>query len=224
MPRFCSLILEPSSTLRSLMIKPIPALVAIALVAVSCSHGVSRIQTRSLPTPNPTTYSFPLPLEEVHTRALEAFSSKHQTDKPMFARSRSTMDLASVFSAECSTNAINGTAVFRDPGNSHDIYLHTFHTPFVLSSVYRGREGGLPFIATFHLHLTRSSSDTVVTVTASDTEVVNGTKFGMGSCGPGQKWNCKRVRPTTVEEYTVLRYLGRALGATNMPDLILPAQ
>gem|GEM_PF-5888514 len=206
------------------MTKHIPAFVAVALVAVSCSHGVSRIQTRALPASNPTTYSFPLPLEEVHTRALEAFSTKHQMDKPVFARSSSEIRLESIFSAECSTNAISGAGVFRDPANTHDIYLDTFHTPFVLSSVYRGREGGLPFIATFHLHLACSGSNTMVTVTASDTEVVNGTKFGMGSCGPGQRWNCERVRPTTVEEYTVLRYLGRYLGATNMPAVILPTQ
>ena len=114
--------------------------------------------------------------------------------------------------------------LFRDPLNAHDIYLHTFHTPFAISSVYRGRAGGLPFIATFHLHLRPAGSSTVVTVVASDTEVVNGTKFGFGPCGPGRGWNCERVRPTTVEEYSVLRYLGRYLGITNMPAVILPTQ
>lgn len=114
--------------------------------------------------------------------------------------------------------------MFHDAANAHDIYLHTFHTPFVISSVYRGRDGGLPFIATFHLHLTTSGSNTLVAVTASDTEVVNGTKFGFGPCGPGQGWNYARVKPTTVEEYSILRYLGRSLGVTNMPGVILPKE
>ena len=195
-------------------------ILAVALVAVSCIRG---IQTHPLPAPNPTTYSFAVPLEQVHTGALQAFSIEHQIHEPVFGRSSGPVHLESVLSAECSTNAVFGEAVFRDPANAHDIYLHSFHTPFAVSSVYRGRDGGLPFIATFHLHLTSSGSDTVVAVTASDSEVVNGTKFGFGPCGPGQGWNCERVRPTTVEEYSILRYLGRYLGITNMPAVVLPA-
>ena len=197
---------------------------AVALVAVSCSHGVSRIQTHSLLSRNPTTYSFPLPVEEVHIRALQAFSIEHQVKKPIFARSRSSVPLEFVLTAECSTNTILRKALFADPANAHDIYLHSSHTPIIVSSVYRGRNGGLPFIASFHLHLAAAGSETVVTVTACDTEVINGTKFGIGSCGPGQKWNCVRVAPTTVEEYSILGYLGRYLGITNMPPVVLPAQ
>ena len=36
--------------------------------------------------------------------------------------------------------------------------------------------------------------------------------------------NCEPVKPTTVEEYSILRYLGNYLGITKMPDVILPAQ
>ena len=202
--------------------KILTTLFAVALVAVSCSRGVSRVETRSLPSPNPTSYAFPLPLEEVRTKALQAFSIDHQVDQPIFGRSALAARLEDTVSAECATNAVFGEAMFRDPTNAHDIYLHTFHMPFVISSVYRGRDGGLPFIATFHLHLASSGSDTVVTVTAADTEVVNGTKFGFGPCGPGQG-NCyERVKPTTVEEYYILRYLGSYLGVTNMSDVILP--
>ena len=208
---------------RSRMSKSFTVVLAVAFAAVSCSHGVSRIRTRSLPSPNPTSYSFPLPLEEVHTRALQAFSSEHQSRKPIFGKSASPVHLESILSVECLTNAVVGKALFADPTNAHDIYLHSSHSPFTTSSVYRGSDGGLPFIATFHLHLASSGSNTVVTVTASGAEVINGTKFGIGSCGPGQRWNCVRVRPTTVEEYSILGYLGRHVGITNMPAVILPA-
>src|SRR5262245_61938267 len=196
----------------------------VALAAVSCSHGVSRIQTRSLPSPNPTAYSFPLPVEDVHTRALQAFSRDHQYKEPIFKKPARTDYWESVLWVECSTNAAFGRAVFADPANAHDIYLHSSHAPFATSSVYRGRDGGLPFIADFHLHLAGSGSDTVVTVRASEPEVVNGTRFGIGSCGPGQHWNYVSVKATTVEEYSILSYLGRYLGITNMPPVILPAQ
>ena len=206
------------------MTRPYTTMFAAALIAVSCSRDVSRVQTRSLPSPNPTTYSFPLPVDEVRGRALEAFSINHQVSYPIFGHSEQAARLENVLTAECSTNAVFGKAVFLDATNANDIYLHTFHTPFVLSSVYHGRNAGLPFIATFHLHLTTNDSHTIVAIAASDTEVVNGTKFGFGSCGPGQGWNCQRVAPTTVEEYTILRYLGGYLGITNMPEVILPAE
>jgi hypothetical protein len=202
--------------------------VALATAAVSCSHDVSRILTCSLPHPNPTSYTFPLPPTEVHTKALEAFSSERQTQAPIFSKSTGKVRLISVLSAECLTNAVQGKAVFDDPANARDVYLHSFHTPFVNSSVYRGCDGGLPFCAAFHLHLadatTHAGLATVVTVTASDTEVLNGTKFGIGSCGPGQKWNWVKVKPTTVEEYSILTHLGRHLGITNMPAVLLPAE
>ena len=206
------------------MTKSLTASLAVALVSVSCSLGVSRVQTRPLPTPNPTTYLFPLPLEEVRTRSLQAFSIEHQIDRPVFERPASTAHLKSILSAECSTNAVFGEAILRDPANTHDIYLHTFHSPFAISSIYHGRDAGLPFIATFHLHLTTSGSNTFVAVTASDTEVVNGTKLGFGPCGPGPGWNYARVKPTTVEEYSILRYLGSFLGITNMPVVTLPKE
>jgi len=206
------------------MIKHFTCLVCIAFFAVSCSHGVSRVQTRTLATPNPTTYSFPLPLEEVHAKALNAFSNRHQLEQPVFANAKGRSGFEEIFSAECATNAVFAADIFQDPANANDIYLHTFHSPFVLSSVYHGRDGGLPFVANFHLHLATNNSNTVVSVTASDTEIVNGTKFGIGSCGPGQMWNWERVAPTTVEEYAILRYLGGYLGVTNMPAVMTPTQ
>jgi len=197
---------------------------AAALVAVSCSHNVSRIRTHSLPSPNPTSYSFSVPVEEVHTRALQAFSRDHQYKEPIFKKPAKTDYWESVLSVECSTNASSGKTVFADPANAHDLYLRSSHTPIAISAVYRGHDGGLPFMADFHLHLVGSGSDTVVSVKASEPELVNGMKFGIGSCGPGRHWNYVKVKPTTVEEYTVLAYLGRYLGITNMPPVILPAE
>jgi hypothetical protein len=192
-----------------------------AFAAVSCIGSVTRVQTASLPIPNPTSFSFPLPLAEVHVKAWQAFSIEHQIDQPIFG-SCTNISFESTLFAECSTNAVFGEAVFRDPANTNDFYLHTFHKPFVVSTIYHGRDGGLPLIATFHLHLAASGSNTVVTVTASDTEVITGTKFGFGPCGPGQGCVYESVKPTTIEEYTILRYIGDYLGAANMPEVIKP--
>ncbi len=191
------------------------------MLAVCCSGHASPVLTRALPQPNPTSFSFHLPLEEVRSRALQAFSIEHQVDEPIFALSTNS-NIESTLFAECSTNAVFSEAIFRNPANTNDIYLHTFHAPFVVSTVYYGHDGGLPFIALFHLHLVADGSNTIVSVTALDAEVVNGKKFGSGPCGPGYGWVYKSVKPTTVEEFSVLRYLGRYLSVTNMPEIILP--
>src|SRR5437762_10089787 len=133
--------------------------------------------------------------------ALQAFSIPHQVDQPIFGRSSVAMHFEDTLFAECSSNAVFSEVVFRDPANTNDIYLHTFGTPFVASPVYRGRSGGLPFVAAFHLHLTGADSNTVVSVSALDAEVVTGEKFGGGPCGPGYKSVYEKVKPTTVEEY-----------------------
>jgi hypothetical protein len=206
------------------MWKGFTILLAVALAAVSCSQGVSRMRTQPLPGPNPTTYSFPLPVEEVHARALHAFSYKHQRGEPIFTRPASADHWESTLRAECSTNAIIQKALFADPANAHDVYLYSARKPIAISPVYRGRYGGLPFVADFHLHLTGNASDTVVTVRVSDPEIVNGKRWTIGPCGPVNAWNSVKVRPTTVEEYTVISYLGRHLGITNMPPVILPPQ
>ena len=195
----------------------------VAVAAAGCSHGVSRIRTHALASPNPTRYSFPLPVEEVHARALEAFSRDHQHKEPIFEKPAKTDDWRSSLEAESSTNRFR-KAIFNDPANVHDIVLNSSGAPVASSAVYRGREGGLLFFATFHLHLADKGKATVVSVKTSEARVVNGKKYGLGSCGPGWHWNHVKVRPTTVEEYSILSYLGRHLGITNMPAVIVPAE
>src|SRR5262245_56326857 len=80
-------------------------LAAIVLAAVGCSHNVSRIRTLPLANPNPTSYSFPLPVEKVHAGALQAFSSDHQYKEPIFKKpARADSYWRSTLSAESSTN------------------------------------------------------------------------------------------------------------------------
>ena len=208
----------------SRMAKNCVIILGIVLVASSCSRGVSRIQTRPLRQPNPTNYTFSIPLVQVREKAWEAFSIEHQFADPIFHRlpASGSLDKIEMLAVECATNAVFGEAIFRDPANTNDFYLDSMHSPFVYSAVYTGKNGGLPFIAAFHLHLTGTASNTMVSVATRDSEVVNGTKFGFGSCGPGQGNNYVKVQPTTVEEYSILRYLGKYLGVTNMPPLVLP--
>ena len=204
------------------MTKNYATIFAAALLAVSCSRGVSRIRTHRLPQPNPTSYTFPLPLDDVRTRALQAFSMEQQ-GSGIFVHP-DLLYFGDILSVECSTDAVFSEAIFLDPANKNDIYLHSFGFALVLSPVYQGRHGGLPYTAAFHLHLVALGSNTTVTVRALDAQVFNGEKFGWGPCGPGYMTNKQKVSPTTIEEYIVLRHLGSYLGVTNMPPVILPKQ
>ncbi|HTS18750.1 MAG TPA: hypothetical protein VMP11_14340 [Verrucomicrobiae bacterium] len=205
------------------------ACILLAAFAVSCNRGVSRIQILALSQPNPTTYSFPLAVGDFHARAVEAFSTDHQVKDPIFpvppeaTSLRGEMLWSSNFSVELSGAGGVFSSVFTNLDNDNDIYLQNFDMPFTLSPLYRGRNGGLPFVASFYLHLVAaSSSTTVVMVTAMDTRVINGEHYGVGPCGPGYGWRYDPVKPTTVEEYTILRYLGDHVGISNMPPVILP--
>jgi hypothetical protein len=101
--------------------------------------------------------------------------------------------------------------------------VHSFHAPLWRSPVHRGARGGLPFVAAFHVHLVaHGRAQTLVSVEVVDPEIMNGMTWGFGSCGPGYAWRFESVDPTTVEEYALLRYIGRAVGAVGMPEVVLP--
>jgi hypothetical protein len=201
------------------MMKQIAILALIALFSVSCSP---HIHTKTLSHANSMSQSFPLSVPQVREAAMQAFSLDHQVADPIFGHQ--SIAFRSALFLETATNAVFGEAVFRDPTNAQDLYLHSMHDPVVASTVYVSKGKGLPFLASFHLHLDAvASNETLVTVKVLDTEVIAGKHFGFGSCGPGMANTYCPVKSTTVEEYTVLRYLGNYLGVTNMPAVIYPS-
>jgi hypothetical protein len=190
----------------------------VASLATSCGP---HIRTKTLPHPNPSSRSFPLSVPEVRAAAMKVFSLDHQVADPIFGHQ--SIQFCSALFLETATNTVFGEAVFRNPANSEDLYLHSLSEPIVPSTVYVAKGSGLPFVASFHLHLEGvASNETVVTVKALDTQVIAGKHFGFGSCGPGFANSYQSVQPTTVEEYTVLRYLGNYLRATNLPAVVYP--
>lgn len=188
----------------------------VGLLVLSSGCG-ARLHRERLVTPNPTAYTFPFPFQEVHEKALLAFSSEAQSEspdsptrRPLFA---STLYLEPV---------VDHSGMVAGATTPYDFTLRGVHEPLVRSKVYYGPDGGLPFFASFHVRLANTGSNTLVSVKAFDTEVINGTGFGWGPCGPGRGNKYKKVKPTTMEEYMVLRHLGRYLGVTNMPPLVSP--
>src|SRR5262245_26358791 len=98
-------------------------LVAVVVLCMSCS----RMQTRVLNHPNPTSYAFPFSTQHVHDAAMEAFSSDYQWKHPVFGHQSS--DFRSPIWVESVTNAVFSKTIFSDPLNAQDIYLHSAHDP-----------------------------------------------------------------------------------------------
>jgi hypothetical protein len=204
------------------------ALGSLAALSVSCTKHVSRIRTLSLADRNLTSYVFETSIDKAHESAMAALHTLGAPEATFGTReanaSADDVEFADYFAVEDSHDAVIGRDVLSAPENRDDIYVHTWGEPLWPSPVYRGRFGGLPFIAAFLVHLSAQGTDrTLVTVRAIDPRVINGMKWGIGSCGPGYAWRYEPVAATTVEEYALLRYLGKSLGAPNMPNVIAPS-
>lgn len=187
----------------------------------SCSNPPVRLLI--LPQPNPTSYTFRMPVTEFLTGATQALTFRHQIQEPIFAPLDGHTAIFRV--ADSKHHLFAPEPLFRDPANTNDLYLHTYGSPIAPSSVYRGAKEGLAFFASFHLHLTDTGTNvTIATVTALGTEIVNGWYFGLNiHTGFGRQARIVPASPTTVEEYTILLYLGRYLGVTDMPELVVPS-
>jgi len=191
--------------------------------SAGCVINAVPMETRALPERNPTVHSFELPREELRARVMAGLTRSEQHDEPMFGRNESNGGPV-IFEVREVGEHSSWLEVMKTPGNERDLYLDASHDPLWESPIYRGPRAGLPFLADFHVHLAESGpTRTSVSVAALETEVLNGSTWGIGSCGPGTFNRHVRVEPTSVEEYVVLRHIATILGVSSMPEVILPA-
>src|SRR5436190_18747020 len=183
---------------------------ALILVLAAMSWACApRIERHPLPElkANPTEHVFGLGRDAIHDGVIGVFTAEHQLAEPLFgpiARDRppeGEVFINPLLSVETSNAAFFGKQVFEDPANVNDLYLYGLHQPLWRSPVYRDSKGGLPFIATFHLHLVAEGPNrTKVSVTALTPRVINGRRLGFGEDGFGRQWREVRVKRTTIEE------------------------
>ena len=207
-----------TTTARTFQIKYVLAVLFLSFF-ISCSSDIHTIKTKPLTEKNPTSYVFSRPMSEVRQAIIDALE--------ITKRSKTTEDFYSsfsensfYFSLETKEDASFSKAIFQNPENSNDLYLHSWGEPIVASPVYFGDGKPLKYRATFQLHLTApDEKSTKVEVITHDPTVINGSKC----CGlHGYVSNDVSVEPTTIEEYKILLFIGRVLGATGMPPLKLP--
>lgn len=190
---------------------------AVTLTALFATGCATHVERRKLLRSNPTSYSFPMSVEGMDSKLPEAFSHETQDERPIFPR---LPGFGGSLDIQESTNSSG-----LQNSEKHYDFLLTGGTsdPLLLSPVYRGAEGGLPFLASFRISLLGDNKNTMLSVMAFDTKVVVRTGMGFGPCGPGQGTKRKKVKPTTIEEYTVLKYAAASFGYTNLPPVLRPA-
>ncbi len=181
---------------------------------ISCDRDIHPIKTKLLSQKNPTSYVFTRPVPEVREKILTAFKDDDLM-RDFYSSFPTTQYF--FFAVESREHAVFAERIFANRENQDDVYLHSYGTPICLSPVYFAGGKPLRYRAEFHLHLTSlDDNSTKVTITTHDPTVINGSKC----CGlHGYMANDVTVEPTTIEEYKILLFIGRVLGAGDMPRL-----
>lgn len=155
---------------------------------------------------NPTTYVFNHPMTDVRLAIERAF------------RARSYRNLTLATKAEDISFA---DSVFAFPENQFDGFLFLTTRDLGVSDVYKFNGEPSVYYANFHLHVEAvDERSTVVDVRTIDPSVVVGK--GWSIHGPASRF--QRVKPTTIEEYEILRRIGEELGEVTMPPTRRPAR
>jgi len=205
------------------------SLILVICITALCVYpyrmNVVPIEVRELAEPNPTSYVFAKSIESIIIQTRHGLGSKPQLSQEFFGNLgfvttpwRGKVETVGL-SVETSDEVFLGKNVFSDPANENDMYL-TLRKLSIASRTYFALGESLPYVADFHVHLEPVGSDsTRVTVSAIEPGVFKGSD-GLSRGG----YSPKRipVEPTTIEEYTILLFIGHMLGEESMPKLRLP--
>jgi hypothetical protein len=180
------------------------------------------LSVHRLSTPNPTSYSFKVPLGEAKKKISEGFHPRTQVTSP-FYRSLGLREAGSgnsylSFKLETAEDAVFSKKIFEQHRDMIDFHLHTYGTA-INSRTYFAFGESLPYVATFAVSVETKGQHTLVSIITIDPNVLK----GFGGIGLHGTYEARlSVEPTTIEEYSLLLYIGNLLGVTDMPPLRLP--
>jgi hypothetical protein len=180
------------------------------------------LSVHRLSTPNPTSYRFKVPLAEAKKKISEGFHPRTQLKSPLY-RSLGFREAGSnnpylMFTVETAGTALFCKKIFEQHGNTIDFCLHTYGTA-IKSWSYFALGESLPYLAKFGVSVVTEDQHTLISITTINPNVLKGFG-GMSLHGPYEKK--VPVEPTTIEEYSLLLYIGNLLGVTDMPPRRLP--
>lgn len=181
----------------------LPLFALFCLTATSCAHGP--VERRPLLRPNPTAIDVSAPIENVH----QCFRRFDAQDPPLtINRERLQIEWreSAVFAPP---------SIYKNPANAQDVYAHNFRFPLGDSAVYHIKDKPLPYIASFHIHITPlDAQKTRVEVNTIEPKVVAGKEMTLLSHGAYRDVH-EDVAPTSIEEYTILVQVARCLGVAD---------
>nr|WP_294946299.1 hypothetical protein [uncultured Mucilaginibacter sp.] len=196
------------------------------LLFIGCSKTPATVQVKKLQSPNPTSRLFKMPAKQLHDTLLALFDFGQQYDNPTLKTifmdavlEDTTNKMQATFSTETSAGPVFSEAYFAEPGTKNDIYITTMAS-YWYSPMYFADDKPLKYTSAFAFKLKELSKDsTLLSVVAINPEIVNGTKC----CGPHGNYSItQKVKPTSVEEYTLIMFVAQKLGIKDMPALKLP--
>ncbi len=200
-------------------------LVVVLILSVTICNCQSKINIKTLGTPNPTSHVFNLPVDLLRDTIVKLFSFENQYENKFLLSifNRTDSEKAgkanSIFYVETFKKQVIAKEYFEKSGIENDLYIHNYKF-FWKSKVYFANGKPMEYVTPFVLHFKEiSNKQTMLIVEAADPVVINGYE-GLSYHGPTQRE--QRVKPTTIEEYSLILYISYKLGDRNMPPLRLP--
>lgn len=184
------------------------------------------IQLRTFPEKNKTEYVFHKGLNICRDTILNIFKDFRQLDDKglnhIFYHNTDIEPIPITFTPEISDSIhLFSAKYFESPNTKNDIYLQNWGE-FWPSRLYHSNGKSLEYNATFVIKFSSvDSNHTKVQVNTINPKVINGYD-GWGAHGPNLKARITPVPSTSIEEYALLRYIGKYLGDTTLPSIKLP--
>lgn len=181
--------------------------VSVLLICVSSYIVVfcSKVERIKEPFKNPTSYVFEASLPRVKSAIKEQFSDLQFKQMELFFKE--------------SDSYYKFTPIITTPSNKDDFYLDKWGMAIGGSNTHFMDGKSLPYIASFHIHITAIDSiQTRVEVFTHDSKVITGKQFLPLAHGK-RAFEYEEVEPSTVEEYEILLKIGEELGEKNMSPI-----
>lgn len=182
----------------------------LAGILSGCSVDVIAIQHPK----NPTSFLFSFPVRQVKSAILNEFAEYPKRYRHMLIEH---IDTDVILSG-------NFEKIFSDSLNRYDLLLY-YSGSIGRSQTYFDADGNaLDYYADFHIHLTEiHPNQTRVDIITIDPAVAVGKELLPSLPHFVRNIRYEDVNPTTIEEYEILRKIGRGLGVDeSMPPVVYP--
>ena len=187
---------------------------------------VGQIETRKFQIKNVPEHVFNIESIKLKDTIISLFSLENQFENKILSRIfyskvSKTFTMNITFQAETNKDTLFSKEYFSNPNSSNDIFLHSFRECWP-SKYYYSQNNSLEYTANFIIKLNKiNDGSTRILIIADSPQVINGIS-GYGVHGPIARYTS--VQSTTIEEYTILKFIAKKLGDKTLSPLKLPEE